>query len=483
MSSLYRILPKVDQILEEAYIENLINENTRSLVVDAIRISLDELRALIADGIDEEALKGEIDLMQDRISNVLQARNKHNLVKVINASGVVLHTNLGRAPLTNEIMENISNVACGYSNLEYDLAAGERGERYSHIEKLIADITGAESAMLVNNNASAVMLILSTLAEGHEVITSRGELIEIGGAFRIPDVCTHSGARLIEVGTTNKTHLVDYENAITEDTAAILKVHTSNYRILGFTEDVSASEMLDLKKEHDIYIIEDLGSGVLIDLSKYGMEYEPTVQDSIKNGVDVVSFSGDKLLGGPQAGIIVGKKDIIDKLKKNHMTRALRVDKFTIAALETVLRYYLDEELAIEKVPVLNMLTAQADKLQKKAADLYEVLKDVEGFNISIVETESEVGGGSLPLEKLPSYGIAIASEDLNEGRIEEKLRSWDIPIIARVYNESVVLDVRTIFEEEYSEIRKALASMRWFDEKCNNRNSRTHWPWKDNFN
>lgn len=461
MSSLYRILPKVDQILEEAYIENLINENTRSLVVDAIRISLDELRALIADGIDEEALKGEIDLMQDRISNVLQARNKHNLVKVINASGVVLHTNLGRAPLTNEIMENISNVACGYSNLEYDLAAGERGERYSHIEKLIADITGAESAMLVNNNASAVMLILSTLAEGHEVITSRGELIEIGGAFRIPDVCTHSGARLIEVGTTNKTHLVDYENAITEDTAAILKVHTSNYRILGFTEDVSASEMLDLKKEHDIYIIEDLGSGVLIDLSKYGMEYEPTVQDSIKNGVDVVSFSGDKLLGGPQAGIIVGKKDIIDKLKKNHMTRALRVDKFTIAALETVLRYYLDEELAIEKVPVLNMLTAQADKLQKKAADLYEVLKDVEGFNISIVETESEVGGGSLPLEKLPSYGIAIASEDLNEGRIEEKLRSWDIPIIARVYNESVVLDVRTIFEEEYSEIRKALASMR----------------------
>lgn len=478
MSSLYRILPKVDQILEETYIEKLIDENTRSLVVDAIRVSLDELRALIANGIDEEGLKGEIDLMQERIANALERRNQHNLVKVINASGVVLHTNLGRAPLTKEIMENISKVACGYSNLEYDLEAGERGERYSHIEKLIAEITGAESAMLVNNNASAVMLILSTLAEGHEVITSRGELIEIGGAFRIPDVCNHSGARLIEVGTTNKTHLVDYENAITEDTAAILKVHTSNYRILGFTEDVSASEMLDLKKEHDIYIIEDLGSGVLIDLSKYGMEYEPTVQDSIKNGVDVVSFSGDKLLGGPQAGIIVGKKAIIDKLKKNHMTRALRVDKFTISALETVLRYYQDEELAIEKIPVLNMLTAQVEKLEKKANDLYDTLKDIEGFEISIVKTESEVGGGSLPLEKLPSYGVSISSDELNEGKIEEKLRAWNIPIIARVYNESVVLDVRTIFEEEFSEIKKALVNMRWFNEKCNYWNSGTHRPW-----
>lgn len=461
MSSLYRIIPKVDQLLEEDYIGSLIEDNSRSLVVDAIRLALDELRDLVKEGIDEDGLRGQIDLMEERIGTILARAKAHKLIKMINATGVVIHTNLGRAPLTEEIMDEISHVACGYSNLEYDQDKGQRGERYSHIEDLLADLTGAESAMVVNNNAAAVMLILSTLAEGKEVITSRGELIEIGGAFRIPDVCVHSGARLVEVGTTNKTHLRDYEDAITEETAAILKVHTSNYRILGFTDGVRADELLDLKRENDIYIIEDLGSGVLIDLSKYGLEKEPTVQESIANGVDVVSFSGDKLLGGPQAGIIVGKKEIIDRLKKNHLTRALRVDKFTIAALETILRYYLDEEIATRKIPVLSMLTAQREDIRAKAEDLRQVLAPIDKLEMEIVEVDSEVGGGSLPLEKLPSYGLALSYQGLNDSQLERCLRAWETPIISRIIDGRVVLDLRTIFEEEYEVIGEALASLR----------------------
>lgn len=462
MKSLYQELPKIDQLLEEDYIKKLIDENSRSLVLDAMRKALDELRELIKNGSDEDKDKvlAEIRDIKTRIARVLEDTKTHNLVKVVNASGVVLHTNLGRAPMTREIMEDMAQVSNGYSNLEFDLKTGERGERYSHIEDLIAEITGAEASLVVNNNAAAVMLILSTLSKDTEVITSRGELIEIGGAFRIPDVCTQSGARLVEVGTTNKTHLRDYEEAITEETSAILKVHTSNYRILGFTEGVSANDLLELKKENDIYIIEDLGSGVLIDLSKYGMEYEPTVQDSIKNGVDVVSFSGDKLLGGPQAGIIVGKREIIDRLKRNPMTRALRVNKFTIGALETVLRYYLDEEIAIEKIPVLSMLTISKDRLKAKAEDLENHLKGLDGFDIKIVETESEVGGGSLPLEKLPSYGLSISHERCSEVDIERCLRFFETPIIGRIQDERVLLDLRTIFDDEYEIIRKALETL-----------------------
>lgn len=462
MKSLYQELPKVDQLLEEDYIKKLIDENSRSLVLDAMRKALDELRDLIKYGSDEDKdqVLAEIKDIKTRIARVLEDTKTHNLLKVVNASGVVLHTNLGRAPMTREIMEDMAQVSNGYSNLEFDLKTGERGERYSHIEDLIAEITGAEASLVVNNNAAAVMLILSTLSKDTEVITSRGELIEIGGAFRIPDVCTQSGARLVEVGTTNKTHLRDYEDAITEETSAILKVHTSNYRILGFTDGVSASDLLELKKENDIYIIEDLGSGVLIDLSKYGMEYEPTVQDSIKNGVDAVSFSGDKLLGGPQAGIIVGKREIIDRLKRNPMTRALRVNKFTIGALETVLRYYLDEEIAIEKIPVLSMLTISKDKLKAKAEDLGNHLQGLDGFDIKIVETESEVGGGSLPLEKLPSYGLSISHDRCSEVDIERCLRYYETPIIGRIQDERVLLDIRTIFDDEYEIIRKALETL-----------------------
>ncbi|MDO5718564.1 MAG: L-seryl-tRNA(Sec) selenium transferase [Tissierellia bacterium] len=462
VQSFYKMLPKVDELLERDAIKTLIEENSRKIVVDSIRNSLDEIRNFIKSGIEEDILKDKINSIENIISEDVYKTKRHNLIKVINATGVVIHTNLGRSPITAEIIEEMGKVAGGYSNLEYDLKAGKRGERYSHLEEIIRDITGAESAMVVNNNASAVMLILSTLAKNKEVITSRGELIEIGGAFRVPDVCEQSGASLVEVGTTNKTHLRDYENAINEETAAILKVHTSNYRILGFTKSVEASELLELKEKNNIYIIEDLGSGVLIDLSKYGLEYEPTVQDSIAAGVDIVSFSGDKLLGGPQAGIIVGRKDIIEALKRNPLTRALRVDKFTITALEAILRLYLDEEIAVKKIPTLRMLTYKEEELKAKAEKLKDKIIQISDsdFDIEIISVDSEVGGGSLPLEKLPSYAVALKSDKFSASQLEKYLRNHDTPIIIRIIRDMAVLDIRTVFESEFSEIANAIKGL-----------------------
>lgn len=461
MQSLFKRLPKVDELLENAEIKKLIEENSRKIVLESIREALDNLRIDIKDGLSGEELTNKIDNINQSIAGLIEAGKEHNLIKVINATGVVIHTNLGRSPLPSEVLKGIELVSSGYSNLEYDLEKGERGERYSHLEDIIVKITGAESAMVVNNNAAAVMLILSTLANGKEVITSRGELIEIGGAFRIPDVCLQSGAHLVEVGTTNKTHLRDYENAINEETAAILKVHTSNYRILGFTESIDSDELSSLKNAHDIYVIEDLGSGVLIDLSKYGIEYEPTVQDSIRKGVDIVSFSGDKLLGGPQAGIIIGRRDIIEALKKNPLTRALRVDKFTISALEATLRLYLDEEIAIKKIPTLRMLTYTNKELYDRANILKNKLeKTGSNLKFDVIEVESEVGGGSLPLEKLPSYAVSIDSEVISTEYIEKRLRKNRVPIIVRIIKDKVILDIRTIDDGELDIIAKAISEL-----------------------
>ncbi len=461
MQSLFKRLPKVDELLEDAEIKKLIEENSRKIVLESIREALDSLRSDIKNGLSDEGLTNKIDNINQSIAGLIEAGKEHNLIKVINATGVVIHTNLGRSPMPSEVLREIELVSSGYSNLEYDLEKGERGERYSHLEDIIVKITGAESAMVVNNNAAAVMLILSTLANGKEVITSRGELIEIGGAFRIPDVCLQSGARLVEVGTTNKTHLSDYEKAINEETSAILKVHTSNYRILGFTESIDSDELSSLKNAHDIYIIEDLGSGVLIDLSKYGIEYEPTVQDSIRKGVDIVSFSGDKLLGGPQAGIIIGKRDIIEALKKNPLTRALRVDKFTISALEATLRLYLDEEIAIKKIPTLRMLTYTNEELYEKASALKNKLeKTKSSLRFDIIEVESEVGGGSLPLEKLPSYAVSIDSEVISTEYIEMRLRKNRVPIIVRIIKDKVILDIRTIDDGEVDIIVEAISEL-----------------------
>lgn len=458
--NLYKMIPKVDQILDNKVIKDLLDKNSKNLVMESIHEELDNIRNNISNGYDKNIISNKIENLIDNIKDNLMNKKTFNLRNVVNASGVVIHTNLGRSVLNNEIFENIKKVSIGYSNLEYNLEKGERGSRYSHLSEIIKKITGAEDCMVVNNNAAAVMLILSTIAKGKNVITSRSELVEIGGSFRIPDVCRESGAELKEIGTTNKTHLRDYENAIDENTAALFKVHQSNFKILGFTEAVSSFELKSLKEKYNIPIIEDLGSGVLIDLSKYGLSHEPTVQECIKNGVDIVSFSGDKLLGGVQAGIIVGKKEYIEKMKKNQLTRALRVDKFTLSALEAVFSYYIDEELAISKIPTLNMLTIKIEKLYDKAQKLIEYLGENNEFSYAIIDIDSEVGAGSLPTQKLPSKAIKVISKSFTENELEEKLRSNRIPIITRIYKGNLIFDVRTIFENEFCIIKDALNSL-----------------------
>ena len=323
---------------------------------------------------------------------------------------------------------------------------------------MIKRLTGAEDVLVVNNNAAAVMLVLSTMAKGGEAIVSRGELVEVGGSFRIPSVMALSGADLVEIGATNKTHLKDYEEAITENTRALMKVHTSNYRIMGFTESISVAELVELGKKYDLPVIEDLGSGVFIDLSKYGLEYEPTVLDSIHRGADIVTFSGDKMLGGAQAGIIVGKKKYISAMKKNQLTRALRVDKLTICALEATLRMYLDEEEAVKNIPTLRMITMPMEELERKANLLYAEIEKLNlDADVHIEECLSQVGGGSMPLETMKSRGIAITPNNMNVSTLERKLRLSDSHIIARVYDNKYVLDVRTIFEDEFADVANEL--------------------------
>ncbi|NLV77699.1 MAG: L-seryl-tRNA(Sec) selenium transferase [Tissierellia bacterium] len=451
---LFTLIPKVDELLEEDNISKLLDIMPRKLVVDSIREEMDLIREDIKNNIlNEDTIHQRIKSLPKLIVKRANNKNSYRLKRVINGTGVVIHTNIGRSLIHKDIMDNVVEIATNYSNLEYDLEEGVRGSRYSHLEDIVVEITGGEAAMVVNNNAAAVLLVLSTLAKDRDVIVSRGELIEIGGSFRIPDVMEQSGATLVSVGTTNKTHIWDYENAINEETAALLKVHTSNYRILGFTSSVSSEELYVLKQKYNIPLIEDLGSGVLIDLSKYGLEYEPTVQDSIKNGVDVVTFSGDKLLGGPQAGIIVGKKEYIEAMKKNPLTRAFRIDKFTISALEATLRLYLDEEKAIEKIPTLNMLTMGIDILENKANMLYNLLMEritQEDLIIDIVDSYSEVGGGSLPLERIPTKCISLRFEVSSITEFEKHLRKLDVPIITRVYKDTIYIDLRTVKEEEF---------------------------------
>lgn len=450
--NLFTLIPKVDDILEKEEIKKLLELFPRKIVLSAIREEVNALRNKIKDNASQGEVIYFIDNLSDKIKKNVKKNHSYKLKKVINASGVIIHTNMGRSPINETIIKNITEVATNYSNLELDLESGVRGSRYSHLEEIISDIIGGEAAMVVNNNAAAVMLILNTIAKNREVIVSRGELIEIGGSFRIPDVMEQSSATLVSVGTTNKTYIYDYEKAINENTAALLKVHTSNYKILGFTSSVDSSELFSLKEKYNIPLIEDLGSGVLIDLSKYGLEYEPTVQDFIKKGVDVVSFSGDKLLGGPQAGIIVGKKKYIDEMKKNPLTRALRVDKFVIAALEATLRYYYDEGLAIKEIPTLNMLTASLDKINEKAVRLERLVKeniDNKKIRYEIKDAFSEVGGGSLPLEKIPTKCLVLSLENMSIQRFEDNLRKFYTPIIARLYKDSIYFDLRTIKNEE----------------------------------
>lgn len=452
---LFKLIPKVDEILEMDTIKILLENTSRNIVLETIREELD----IIRNGIKNEKLN-EIDIKEalkhlpEKISRVSGSKASYNLKRVVNATGTVLHTNLGRSLLTEEIIENLKEVSINYSNLEFDIETGKRGSRYSHIENIVSKITGAEDCLIVNNNAAAVLLVLSTMAKDKEVIVSRGELIEIGGSFRIPEVMEESGAILVDVGTTNKTYLRDYEAAIGEETAALLKVHTSNYRILGFTSSVDSKELYSLKEKYNIPLIEDLGSGVLINLEQYGMEHEPTVQDSLEKGVDIVTFSGDKLLGGPQVGIIVGKKEYIEKMKKNPLTRAFRVDKLVISALESVLNYYIDEKDAVKKIPTLRMLTISLEELEEKSKVLESLIKATkasDSLNIELEDSESEVGGGSLPLAKLKTKAIAINSNMFSTQKMEEFLRKSEIPVITRVNKDKLYFDLRTIRKKDYS--------------------------------
>ena len=447
---LYRSIPKVDVLLENPDIVTLIENHHRDVVVDVIREEIDKLRNFIKENDDVNLIETKINNLIENIKISTEKVYSYNIKKVINGTGTILHTNLGRAIISKKHADYLSEVVTSYSNLEYNLEEGKRGERYSHFEKLICKITGAEAAMAVNNNAAAVMLVLSSMAAEKEVIVSRGELVEVGGKFRIPDVMKSSNAHLVEIGTTNKTHLEDYEDAISENTGAFLKVHTSNFKILGFTESVSIEELCKLGREKDIPVIEDIGSGVLIDLSKYGLEYEPTVQDSIKAGVDVVSFSGDKLLGGPQAGIIVGKKKYIDKMKKNPLTRAFRIDKFTATILEMIFHEYLNEEDAIKNIPVLSLITKDLKEIEKNANALFNKIENLENVaDINVEDTFSQIGGGSLPAERIKSKSVTIMPKNISTQSLEAKLRAGKNPVVGRISEKKLILDMRTVLEDE----------------------------------
>ena len=388
-----------------------------------------------------------------RAEQILRGMFSTHLQVVLNLTGVVIHTNLGRAPLSGRALRAVQEVAGGYSNLEYDLDAGKRGSRHVHVEKRICELTGAEAAVVVNNNASAVFLVLRELARGGEGVVSRGQLVEIGGSFRVPEIMRESGVDLVEVGTTNKTKLADYENAISDRTKLILRVHTSNFRILGFTEQPHLERLVELAHSHDLPVFEDLGSGALFDYAMHGIGDDPVIQASVAAGVDVLSFSGDKLLGGAQAGIIIGKKRYIDR-QKNQLLRALRVDKMTLAALEATLISHLDDELVRQEVPVVRMLTESEDVIRRRCEQIYQPLQDdplfVSIFDLTMVQEASAVGGGALPLESLPSWVIRLRPKTVGVQMLFDDLRGIpNPPIVGRIEDDSILLDVRTLLPEQ----------------------------------
>ncbi len=445
---LLRAIPKVDEFL--AWVGS-VPEVPKILIKNAVRETLAEQRQAIlaggvlnADNLTKEALLPKFRKRLDR-------KLAPNFQSLINATGVVVHTNLGRSLLPQAAMDWIVQVGSRYSNLEFDLKTGRRGSRYSLVEDLLCELTGAEAALVVNNNAAAVLLVLETLAAGREVIVSRGQLVEIGGSFRIPDVMAKSGAKLVEVGATNRTHLRDYEAAINEQTAMLLKVHASNFRIIGFTKEVSTEDMVKLGSRYGLSVMEDLGSGCFVDLSKYGLTGEPTVGEVIKAGIDVVTFSGDKMLGGPQAGIILGKKEIVDRVKKNPMNRALRIDKFTLAGLEAILRLYFDEETALSSIPTLAMLTAPYETVEKRAKKLLRRIKKglASHCDVRLVPAESRVGGGALPEQSLASCAVALAPSDRSLNSLEKALRTANPPVIGRLEDDRMLLDIRTVADDE----------------------------------
>jgi L-seryl-tRNA(Ser) seleniumtransferase len=461
-SAYLRKIPKVDELLLTDGVKQLLRAYPHEVVVEGIRRGLERLRQAILDGSKVEAIPEErfqpanlLPLFAEEIARQVAP----HLKRAINATGVVIHTNLGRSLLSERAVEQVTEIAKSYSNLEYDITRGERGSRYAHVEEILLRLSRAEGGMVVNNNAAAVLVAINTIAAGKEVIVSRGELVEIGDSFRIPDVMARSNAVLKEVGTTNRTSLGDYEAAINDNTALLLKVHTSNYRVVGFTAEVSLEELVALGKKHALPVMNDLGSGCLIDLSAYGLEQEPTIQEAVATGVDVLTFSGDKLLGGPQAGIIVGKKGLIDQIKRNPLTRALRIDKLTVAALDATLIAYLSEGQAIKEIPTLRMLTVSNEELRERAKDLQQLLRqETADAAIEMIQETSQVGGGALPLQTLPTWVVAIKPSHGSVQALERALRHLDWPIIARIAKDQLILDIRTIQDDEVPAVARGVA-------------------------
>ncbi len=453
-SQLLRQIPKVDELLRHPRLASLSCQ--RTILTETVREVIDSLRQAILAG-EEPSLQP--DSLCDEVERLVQKKTTMNLRPVINATGIVLHTNLGRAKLSTAAVQAIQSVAQDYNTLEYNLEKGSRGSRYSHVEQLISKLTGAEDAMVVNNNAAAVMLVLSTMARGKEVVTSRGELVEIGGAFRVPEIMSQSGGTLVEVGTTNKTHPSDYVRAVTENTGAFLKVHTSNFKIVGFSEEVSLEEMVRLGHERNIPVIYDLGSGAMVRLEDYGILDEPNVLDAMKSGADIISFSGDKLLGGPQAGIIIGRREYIEAMKKNPLTRAFRIDKLTLAALEATLREYQDPAQAIQNNPTLRMITATMETLVPKGEQLLaELQRTCDGsYTVELTEDFGQVGGGSVPTQMIRSSVVAVEPTLVSPDVLEQRLRRISLPIIARISKDRLLLDVRTIEEHHFSYIAESI--------------------------
>lgn len=454
MKQLLSKIPSINKILMTDKVKELLEEYPEIFVKDIVKKEVDNIK----NDILQEKLK-EVPAMDEIVQKLcLEVKNKDKLSlrRIVNATGTILHTNLGRSLLSERVKENLTEIAFNYSNLEFNIDEKKRGSRYSHLIDIIKRLTDAEDVLVVNNNAAAVMLTLNTLTQGKEIVVSRGELVEIGGAFRIPEIIKLSGGVSCEIGTTNKTHLKDYINAINENTAVLLKVHTSNYKITGFTEAVSNKEVADLAHENGLIAINDLGSGQFVDFTPYGLPYEPTVKEVLDSGMDIVTFSGDKLLGGPQAGIIVGKKKYIEAMKKNQLTRALRVDKMTIATLEATLKLYLDEKTALKEIPTLRMISISEEELREKAEKFTEIIKKSD-FISEIIEDRAEVGGGSYPSSYLKSIAVKLTHNKKTSTEIERLLLLEEIPIITRIKENSIILDMRTLREKEFDLVAGSL--------------------------
>lgn len=454
MQNLFRLLPAMDAVLAFLADQTALIDVPRAMLREAVDDFLDGLRTDIREGRITAPEQLASDHLLPLCARFVATAAKPHFRRVINATGVVVHTNLGRSLLAPEAIAAAAEACARYSNLEFDLATGERGSRYSHVVDILRRLTGAEAALVVNNNAAAVLLTLETLAKGREVVVSRGQLVEIGGSFRIPEVMAKSGALLREVGATNRTHPRDYENAITENTAALLKVHTSNYRVIGFTKEVTLAELVAIGRPHGLPVIEDLGSGNLTDFTPYGLPSEPTVQQAVADGADIVTFSGDKVLGGPQAGIIVGKATLIEAIRKNPLNRAVRIDKMTLAALEATLRLYRDPEKARTRIPTLAMLTTSPEALAQKARRLAGILKKqlVGRYAIRVIPGASRVGGGAFPERDLPTTLVALtpAPEAPSAETLRQRLLAADPPMVGRIENDAFLLDPRTLADDEF---------------------------------